>query len=263
MRIFYGSALLLLSVWTSNAQVVINEFMFHPEDPKNEWVELYNTTDSAIPLQGWSIKDASKRTKGALSGIVPAGGYLVVARDGELLVDSYSDLEMDCVMEATLSLNHIGATGGDSIILYKADGSVAEAFYYQNKWGPEIGRSLERKRADMPANDSANWRPSTAEEGATPCSANSTPSGVRRDAPSSSGWGIRYNQSNKAIQTFWKVDQIPLSIATFTPTGERVNDLMPTIGSSGLVIPVTTVGPRLVVATWSSGKQQAQLISCY
>lgn len=169
MHTFYVVVLwLLLLVCGSKAQVVINEFMFNPNDVKNEWVELYNPSTSAVNLNGWTIKDIANKAQ-PLYGSIAAGGYLILARDTQALFDSYPNLTTECVVKVTLWLN----TEGDSIIISGKDGTPVDALLYRSKWGKEKGRSLERKRVDMPASDSANWSPSKATEGATPCRANS------------------------------------------------------------------------------------------
>lgn len=47
--------------------VVINEFVSDPVDEEKEWIELYNATNRIIPLDGWTVEDASK-TETRLSG---------------------------------------------------------------------------------------------------------------------------------------------------------------------------------------------------
>lgn len=70
--------------------VVINEFMYNPpgrDDPAREWVEIYNFSDSAIDVDGWTIWTNSPSTADPLSAhpqfgnssmIIPANGYAVV-----------------------------------------------------------------------------------------------------------------------------------------------------------------------------------------
>ena len=40
--------------------IVINEFVSDPEDGEEEWIELYNNTNSKINLNNWRIEDGSK-----------------------------------------------------------------------------------------------------------------------------------------------------------------------------------------------------------
>src|SRR4030095_1082609 len=63
-------------------RVVINEVMYHPPADRDElqWVELFNTGAQAVNLSGWSFAKGLQFTFGSAAQI-PAGGYLVVARD--------------------------------------------------------------------------------------------------------------------------------------------------------------------------------------
>lgn len=53
--------------------VVINEFVSDPADEEKEWIEIYNTTNKSIPLDGWTIEDGSK-TETHLSGTLGISG---------------------------------------------------------------------------------------------------------------------------------------------------------------------------------------------
>jgi hypothetical protein len=52
----------------------------------DDWVELYNPTDQAIDLTGWSIQKTagtgSSLVKVPLSGSIPASGYFLIVRNG-------------------------------------------------------------------------------------------------------------------------------------------------------------------------------------
>jgi len=65
--------------------VVINELMYNPSgggsDAPKEWVELYNSGDSIIDTNGWSINGdtlISHSQFGDGSTAIPAGGYAVI-----------------------------------------------------------------------------------------------------------------------------------------------------------------------------------------
>lgn len=57
--------------------VVINEFLSNPLIEADEWVELYNPTDSDIDLTNWKLGDNDGHTA-TLSGTLSVGDYLVV-----------------------------------------------------------------------------------------------------------------------------------------------------------------------------------------
>lgn len=62
------------------ASVVINEIMYHPPNEVDEFVELHNPTAKAVDLSGWKLDEGIRHTFQA-GTIIPAGGFLVVARD--------------------------------------------------------------------------------------------------------------------------------------------------------------------------------------
>ena len=65
----------------SGDNIIITEVLYDApsSDPTEEWFELFNPTDSAVDLTGWTIEDNFASIP--LSGSIPAKGYLVVAAD--------------------------------------------------------------------------------------------------------------------------------------------------------------------------------------
>ncbi len=122
--------------------VSLNEIMPNPTGadsaalPGGEWVELYNRGAAALDLAGWYIKDASGKrwtisaansdadgdpTDGGET-VIPAGGYLVVYRNG-----------------ASMTLNNTR----DNIFLYEPGGVRMDAYTYDLAGAPE-GKSIAR-----------------------------------------------------------------------------------------------------------------------
>ncbi len=66
--------------------VVINEVMSNPSDGFNDWIELYNTTDTAIDVSGWHLADDRNGNPRFLrypipaGTVIPPGGYVVFTR---------------------------------------------------------------------------------------------------------------------------------------------------------------------------------------
>lgn len=81
-----GEAALTVSGEPAAAKLVINEVMQNPSavlDDVGEWLEIHNWGTASADLQGWTL--ASNNDAGhviAASTIVPAGGYVVLARNG-------------------------------------------------------------------------------------------------------------------------------------------------------------------------------------
>jgi hypothetical protein len=101
---------------TANA-VVINEIMQNPSavaDSAGEWFELFNPTGSAIDIDGWTIKDNDIDSHVINNGgslIVPAGGYLILGRNGDSSANG--GVLVDYVYGSSFAL----ANGADELIL--------------------------------------------------------------------------------------------------------------------------------------------------
>lgn len=67
---------------TPSATIIINKFQYNPPLDKNEWVELFNTTDVEIDLNGWLLVDESN-TKKYLTGKKIGGKSFLTYDDGK------------------------------------------------------------------------------------------------------------------------------------------------------------------------------------
>jgi len=86
-------AVCLVSTLPLFGGVEINEIHYHPssEDVREEFVELHNTGDEAVSLEGWSLSrgvrfDFPKAT-------VPPHGYLVVAADAAIFAAKHPGVQ--------------------------------------------------------------------------------------------------------------------------------------------------------------------------
>ncbi len=73
--------------------IVINEIMYNPlsGNDKDEYLELYNRGTNNIDLLGWEF-DSGINYSFTNSTIIPAGGYLVVAKNRAVLKGKYNNL---------------------------------------------------------------------------------------------------------------------------------------------------------------------------
>ncbi|MEX2216278.1 MAG: lamin tail domain-containing protein [Phycisphaeraceae bacterium] len=77
-------AIVLLWVRFASADVIISEIMYDPaskEDPKGvivEWVELYNSGDKAVSVEGWYLEDEDGKTTPLPKGATLKPGQAVV-----------------------------------------------------------------------------------------------------------------------------------------------------------------------------------------
>jgi len=93
----------------SLGSVVVNEVAWAGslENSNDEWIELYNTTGSAIDLSGWLIEDDYTDSYTITAGSIPAHGYFLI-EDTETSVPTVT---ADAVIGLSL------ANSGDTLIL--------------------------------------------------------------------------------------------------------------------------------------------------
>lgn len=73
------------------AAVVINEMLPKPSDGENQWIELYNTGDSSISMNQWTIQN----TKGETKTFTLNASALIDAHKYYLITKSQSGIKMD------------------------------------------------------------------------------------------------------------------------------------------------------------------------
>lgn len=140
----------------------INEVMADPKGqkafPETEYVELYNTTDKAIELNGWSFLYGSKPT--VLTGLLlDADGYVVLYRSGRdiHIDDAGLDLPLDKFPASLVNT-------GKELALFDPSGKEIDRIAYEKA---KVGIAWERSET--------GFHLSTDERGGTPGSANSSP----------------------------------------------------------------------------------------
>jgi hypothetical protein len=182
------------------SEIVINEIMFNPlNDPddnqadQGEYIELRNTQDHAVSLEGLYLHDAPNEDGEvrALQPVVstakwvPAQGKVLIHADPaptfpESKVASFFELEsptMQSVMRidrSSLSL----ASSDDAIYIADSTGTTIDSVFYDQNWhNPNIidtrGIALERVSPGGPSNDDSNWGSSVNTKGGTPNKENS------------------------------------------------------------------------------------------
>gem|GEM_PF-1232774 len=126
----------------ASGDVVINEIYYHPvdDDPDGEFLELHNTTSSAIDLNGWCV-DGIKFCF-TDSAPIAAGGFLTLGSPG---------------YEGALS------NGGEELILLDPNGAEVDVVDYDDKddwpaFADGEGDSLQRLDPKSDGDDPGNWR---------------------------------------------------------------------------------------------------------
>ena len=142
--------------------VIISEFMANPKavsDDKGEWIELYNTTDQDIDLNGVVLSvTVSSPFKQWLSASAPllikAKGYLLIGNNDDMV--SNGGVKLDFAYENKFAISSKVAT----LALTSATKVVDAVAYDAATWPLESGLSLSLDPAALDANkndDVANW----------------------------------------------------------------------------------------------------------
>ncbi len=121
--------------------LVFTEIMFNPAavgDSEGEWLEIHNTTEAEIDLNGWTLHDNSEegfRFEAAQPQLIPPGGWFVLARNG--------DPEINGGILADLAFENLAlGNGGDELRLLDPFGSLIDAVSYGDGWPSASGVSL-------------------------------------------------------------------------------------------------------------------------
>ncbi|NGP78052.1 hypothetical protein G3570_15490 [Balneolaceae bacterium YR4-1] len=179
--------------------VVINEIMYNPisdsEDnlpDQSEYVELKNTRDYAISLEGIYLRDATDengevRSLNPVSSKykwIPAGGLALIYSDEkeaftESKIASFFGLQVDNTLNLRIDRSSLGlANDRDAIYLADPSGTTIDSVFYEESWqNPNLidtrGIALERINPLGPSSDPSNWSSNTLLLGGTPGSENS------------------------------------------------------------------------------------------
>ncbi len=157
--------------------VVFNEIMANPsppvELPPYEFIELYNTTEFEIDVEGWFFKD--HRSKREMPhAIIPPKGYLVITtEDGYEQMSQYGNVVAVPGFTST-SLTH----GGSELVLYNENEYLISTVYYSDEWyrdpaKDDGGWSLEKIDPYNFCGGADNWRASEDPRGGSPGETNS------------------------------------------------------------------------------------------
>lgn len=158
--------------------IVITEIMAKPnpavELPEVEWLEIYNTTDHTLTLEGCKINTPAK-TGTFNDYILEPHDYAVIC-SYNAMTELITVTNKICVVESMPALNNDGnlltlknkQNHIISFIEYTPDWYATEPFKADGGW------SLERRDPSNPLSNSTTWTPSIDPRGGTPAEPNST-----------------------------------------------------------------------------------------
>lgn len=123
-----------------------------------EWIELYNRGAVAMDLTGWELGGGIEFNF-PVGTTIPAGGYLVIARDAAALGAKHPAITILGDYDRGLG------NGGDLIVLEDSNGNPADEvrYYDSGKWHEKAdggGSSLELRDPDADNRFADSWAPS-------------------------------------------------------------------------------------------------------
>src|SRR5690606_31990751 len=110
------------------ANVIINEVMYHPPNDGDDlqYVELLNSGEMEADISGWQIAGGVRFT--IPPARLPAGGFLVVARNTNAFRDAYNSTSR-VVGNFSGKLSH----KGEKLQLLDGAGALVETVEYKDK----------------------------------------------------------------------------------------------------------------------------------
>ncbi|GAA5523353.1 lamin tail domain-containing protein [Aliifodinibius salicampi] len=195
-----GSNKISIAQPVQSKDLVINEIMFDPinnpgdnQGDQSEYIELYNTRDYALSLEGLIFHDAPDE-KGSVQTLQPVSttakwvhphetvliyGDQIQNFEQSKLADFY-DLKSTNMQDIVrIDRNSLSlASSNDAIYISDSLGAVIDSVHYSDEWhNPNLldtkGIALERIDPDGPTNISSNWSSSVESKGGTPKARNS------------------------------------------------------------------------------------------
>lgn len=149
--------------------IVINEMMYAPSPSQNEFIELYNRSQTTFDLRTVSFSDNREEPipVAETSTLLPPGAFVVLVRDAALFEAAFPDVPFLAPPDWD-ALNN----SGDAVVLYHGN-TVIDRVPYEPDWGGNDARSLERIDPAGPSDQPRNFGSSTDPKGATPDRENS------------------------------------------------------------------------------------------
>jgi beta-lactamase superfamily II metal-dependent hydrolase len=148
----------VLNTVLTTPKVVINEVMADPSrvtDDVGEWIEVHNWGATSVDLQGWTLasnNDAAHTISTSVT--VPAGGYVVLARNGTKRKNG--GVTADHVYGTGLTL----ANGSDWLALRDAGGATVDSVAWSSVPSGAT-RGVKDASADNVTMGGTNWQTST------------------------------------------------------------------------------------------------------
>jgi len=175
-----------LSLGASPGDVVINEvaWMGTAYSYNDEWIELYNNSNSPIDLTGWGLKAVDGSPDISLVGTIPAKSYFLLERTDD---ETIRDLEADQIY--TGALENIG----EDLELRDASDNLVDSVPCETNGGWFAGENngaytMERIESGSSGTTKNNWH---------------TNDGITRNGADANGNPINGTPKDENSKEFW------------------------------------------------------------
>ncbi len=258
--------------------VVIDEIMADPTPqvslPNNEWIELRNTSTSAINLSGWRIGDATGQSGPMPSFILRPDSFVIICTGSA--VAGMSAFGNTITVSSFPSLDNTA----EQLFLRSPQGKVIHSVsyrdgWYQNQLKKDGGWTLEMIDTKNPCTGINNWKASTDTRGGSPGKKNSVdavnadigaPKLLRAYAIDSKNITLVFDEpldsGKAATAASYTVSDgigVPFSAVAIAPGFDRVNLLLNSPLAAGKVYTITATAISDCVGNAIGGKNTARV----
>lgn len=215
----------------SHNDIIINELFVDPTPsiglPEYEYIELYNTTASAINLSGWTITIGTTE-KELPNSIIEADSFIVLIKED--VVDSFPS-NISKIGLASISLTNAGS----NVVLRNNLGQVINSVSYTDRWyndenKSDGGWSMERVSPSLFCEGQNNWRAAIESVGGTPGKENSVFGGVVNVSPFRIKNAFIVNGNKVRIEFNKSVNPLILQDSSLFIIGGAIADLSSPLG---------------------------------
>ena len=198
---------------TTYNNLIINEILFNPQTGGEDYVEIYNKSERAIPLGNiilatWDDNNSCLKTACRISdsAVIAPHDYCVVTRD-TALSRRYTVMSPEKVIYPVNALPTF-ANGEGTVIIALKDSTVIDRLDYTEKMHNTFlnnvkGVSLERRSFDLGTQNESNWH----------------------SAAKSAGYGTPTYKNSQSYDFLYSEGDITVEPTLFSPDADGYNDV--------------------------------------
>ena len=198
---------------TTYNNLIINEILFNPQTGGEDYVEIYNKSERAIPLGNiilatWDDNNSCLKTACRISdsAVIAPHDYCVVTRD-TALSRHYTVMSPEKVIYPINALPTF-ANGEGTVIIALKDSTVIDRLDYTEKMHNTFlnnvkGVSLERRSFDLGTQNESNWH----------------------SAAKSAGYGTPTYKNSQSYDFLYSEGDITVEPTLFSPDADGYNDV--------------------------------------